>query len=278
MVGIAFVYAYVTVIAPDFMVKRSVTAEPIVASEAVPSNTFVPKFRDLPNFDEIKYRKPSGKLIELLEDGIYRRSDLVAKNGEKWLVMIGKGDHSQLYVRRANVKLLNSISWLGDEKDAQLTFDGLWGDRIIALRSVRNVKEGPITTLFLKKLYAEDKNGLPDHEEISTDYIRDFFLSGNKYSLYTAIGSTRDGTTAAVLVLETEGKQQIIRQVKHVERDRDIFGSLLWVGDMDRDGKLDIYLDEFNGIGFTATELHLSSHADPGKLVGLAADFGMPGC
>ena len=253
---------------------------PRVSEEPTTSSVeeFVFEFRDLPTFDDINYRKPSGQLIELIEDGIYRRSDVVAKNGEEWLVMSESEGHTALYPRIAQVKQLNSTSWPGEEKDARLSFNALWGSEIIALRNVKNVGQGDFKTLFLKKLHAEDKDGSPDYEEISTNYRREFLLNGNKYVLRTAEGSTEDGTAAAVIVLETEGKQQVVRQIRHLVGGRDIFGSLLWVGDMDRDGKLDLYLDEFNEKGFTATELYLSSHADTGKLVGLAADFGMPGC
>ena len=72
---------------------------------------------------------------------------------------------------------------------------------------------------------------------------------------------------------------QVIKQTYHVPSDeRDIVGSLLWAGDLDGDGKLDLYFDEFNEKGFTATELHLSSLAKSGELVKLAASFGMAGC
>ena len=53
---------------------------------------------------------------------------------------------------------------------------------------------------------------------------------------------------------------------------------LLWAGDIDRDGKLDLYFDQFNEKGFFGVDLYLSSLAADGDLLGLAAGFGSAGC
>ena len=84
----------------------------------------------------------------------------------------------------------------------------------------------------------------------------------------------------ALLVLDSEGKSQIIKRIPHVpSHDRDIIGSLRWAGDLDDDGILDFYISEFNEKGYTLTELFLSTHArEDGALVGLAGSFAAAGC
>ncbi len=260
---------------------------PLVEKESTVTKVddFVPEFPDLPNFDDIEYKKPPGKLIEILQDGIYRRSDVVARNGEEWLVLSGQGDKLSFASRRAQVRNLSTNSWPGDELDAKLSFN-VRGKPIIAVRDLAGLKPGKIETLFHKKLHAEYSNGYPDYEEISDGFRREFVLGQRRYVLRTSDGLTKNGTKIAVLILETNDKVQVLKQIYQADPtheiygsgDRNIFGSLLWVGDMDGDGHLDLYFDEFNEKGFTYTELHLSTLSKSGKLVGLAADFGMAGC
>jgi hypothetical protein len=241
------------------------------------TDDFIPEFTNLPNFEDLKYTKPTGKLIELLDDGIYRRSEIRAKNGESWMVLTENGGELSFYPRKAKVRQLKTVTWPGDERDAKLSFNVL-GTPIIAVGNIEAIKPGPVTTLFHQKRWAENEDGSPDSVEISDGFRREYTLGSNDFVLRTSRGLTSDGTKVAVLILESNGTIQIIKQIRHFGGDRDIFGDLLWVGDMDGDGKLDLYFDEFNEKGFSYTELHLSSQATQGKLVGFAADFGMAGC
>lgn len=221
LVGTGFVYAYLRFTAPIPSADRIMEVSARLPESPVPPVTFLPEFRDLPNFDEYveekEYKRSPGKLIDLFGDGIYRRSEVVAKTGEEWLLLTGEGTRLSLVSGRAKVKKLRTNSWPGDELDARLRF---------------TVRAKPVIAL------------------------RDLDL------------------------------RQILRQMWHAEGDRgidrsgdrNIFGSLLWVGDLDRDGHLDLYFDEFNEKGFINTELHLSTLAEPGNLVGLAADFSVGGC
>jgi len=172
---------------------------------------------------------------------------------------------------RARVKDLRSISWPGEERDARLSFVGV-GDFVFALNHFNGIKAGRVETVF-------STNEGSSESEISTNFDREFEVSGTKYRLRVVDGVTRGGDEAAVLVLESRGIVQVIKQIpKSSSPDRDIFGSLIWAGDVDGDGKLDLYLDEFNEKGYTGTELYLSTFADDNTLVDFAASFGVAGC
>lgn len=268
--------------------KVQVNAEPprpalIAANQATPRvkniRAFKPEFTDLPNLDD-GYITPTGKLIDLwVEDGLYRQSDVVAKNGESWLVLAKNGETFNLERATASVKKLKTGSWPGDENDAKLSFKAS-GKLIFAVRNIPSLSAGPIPTMYQQGIYEEDLNGEPKpSDEISDGYRREFVLESRNYVLRTSQGVTKDGTKAAVLVLEHGDTKQVIRSTYYFgEEDRDIIGTLLWVGDMDRDGKLDLYIDEFNEKGFTRTELYLSSRAGTNELVSMAATFGAAGC
>jgi len=239
---------------------------------------FVAEFRDLPTFEDIDQRKPVGRLIEIVSDGIFRRSDVVAVDGEKWLVLVGNGTEFSIRDLTASVKKLRSSSWPGDELDARLTFNTK-AKAFMAFQYIPALRPGPVTTLFHQSIWADQSEAETPNNEIADGYYRELRLGSKIYTLRSSKGVTRDGTKVAVLVLESGGLTQVIKQTHHVESDnRDIIGSLIWAGDLDKDGQLDLYFDEFNEKGFTATELHISSQADEGQLVGLAAHFGMPGC
>lgn len=246
-------------------------------------NDFAPEFRDLPTFDELFPDESVAKvsqerLIEIFDDGIYRQDEVVAKNGESWLTLVKKPDSLYLQRTTASVKKLKTVSWPGDEPDAKLSFN-VSGKPIIALKNIHGLQPGPVTTLFQRRVWQDSENSESANEELSDGYRREFFLNDNKYILRTSRGITTDGTKVAVLVLELNGISQVIVQKYHVPSDdRDIIGSLLWAGDIDRDGKLDLYLDDFNEKGAVGTELHLSSYATSINLVGLAASFGTAGC
>ncbi len=244
---------------------------------------FVPEFRDLPTFrelfpDEPVVRESDEKLIDILDDGIYRRDEVVAKNGESWLVLVKSVNKFHLRLSTAKVKKLKTVSWPGDVPDAKLSFK-VAGKPVMALKDIRGLKPGPVATLFQRRVWEEsDENG-SQNEELSTGYRREFILNDNKYVLRTSLGLTKDNVKVAVLVLELNGVNQVLVQKYHIESDdRDIIGSLLWAGDLDGDGKLDLYFDDFNEKGSIGTELHLSSYASTDKLVGLAASFGTAGC
>ncbi len=230
------------------------------------------EFRRLPSFDDYYVvRKPHGRLLHPFEGGVYRQSEVVAKDGETWLVLKKDKDQYALVQSRASVKHLRSISWPGEEGDARLSFVGV-GDFLFALNHFNGIKTGRVETVF-------SMNEESSESEISTNFDREFDLRGTKYRLRVSDGVTRDGEEAAVLVLESRGKVQVIKQIpKLFPPDRDIFGNLIWAGDVDADGNLDLYLDEFNEKGYTGTELYLSTFANDNTLVNFAASFGAAGC
>lgn len=278
LVGIAFVCVYSIIIRPNLTAEREIEVSPTVIVQPKPSVNFEPEFRGLPKFEDQVLKRPDAELIHFLDDSIFRRSDVVAKNGDRWFV-VTKTNSFLLSEHRAKVKHLNSVSLPGEEKDALLTFSSLSTTPLFAIRGVRTLKPGPINTLYFGRNWATDNFDDEDDSEISTGFRREFTFGEKTYLLRTSTGVTKDGTKLAVLLLESNGVKQILWQAYHVPSDdRDILGSLLWAGDIDRDGGLDLYFQEFNEKGFTGTYLFLSSFADKEELVKIAADFGMPGC
>jgi len=113
-------------------------------------------------------------------------------------------------------------------------------------------------------------------------YSEKFWLKDEEYTLRVAPGMTRNGTEANVLILETGETNQIVTFNSHFEDKNtkyDTIGDLLWVGDLDGDGKLDFYFSDFGyEKGGFGSNLFLSSAAERGQLIKLVASFGIAGC
>lgn len=238
---------------------------------------FNPEFIDLPNFEDFYSDEesplPIGELTGVFADGVYRNDEVVAKTSQEWLVLTKSGNKYDLKKAKANVKQLKTTSWPGDVPDAKLTFN-LKDRTLFAIRNIKHVKPGQVTTLYADSFALEDSSRLA----ISDRFEREYTLKNKKVVLRVAYGITKDQTKAAVLLLESAGKKQILKQIYFTPESENIFGDLYWVGDLDNDGKLDLYFDQFNEKGFTGFDLYLSSEAKEDNLVGLAAFFGAAGC
>ena len=245
---------------------------------SAPLVDFVPEFRDLPNYDDIAYPESTDSLIDVFETGgVYRESEVIAKSGETWLTLFELNGKYSLMSSKAKVQRKRTISYPGDEYDVRLTFDKP-GMPIFAAKNLKALKSGPVTTVYHRPSWKEiDRRNLPI-DSMKTGYKRQFSLNENWYTLRVSQAMSKDETKTGVLVLEYDGIAQVIAQNYHEPGYGEIIGDLLWVGDLDNDGKLDLYFDHFNEKGGFSVGLYLSSEADPGKLVKLAATFGTAGC
>lgn len=249
---------------------KTVVPSPPTSVES-PSQT-QPEFTDLPNYEDVAFSEPSKNLIDVYENGnLYRESEVVAKSGEAWLVLTKREGKYSFIKAKATVTRKGTYSFAGDEPDVQLKFDKP-GVPIIAVRNIKSLRPGPVSTLYHRPSYDELDRQNRSIDPMGTGYRQAFVLNDRTYVLRVSNGLHRDGTPENVLVLENGGITQIVAQ------NYDEIGNLLWVGDMDNDGKLDLYFDEANEKGGFYVGLYLSSEADPGKLLKRVALFEVAGC
>lgn len=241
-------------------------------------DSFVPEFRDLPNLEEVDYPQAGEHLIDLHQvDGVYRESEVMARTGQNWLVFADRDGKYFLEYSKAKVKRLSTTSYPGDEKDVILTFDKL-GKTILAFRNFKPLRPGKVTTVYLRPTTDEiDRRNLPIGA-MEDSYSQDFNLDDSWYTLRASKGIQKDGTKVGVLVMEHGDEKQVIDMTQHFPGESIIIGNLLWVGDLDNDRKLDVYLDRYDEKGGYGGYLFLSSEAESGKLVKLVATWGLAGC
>lgn len=262
-------------------VPKAENVNPEIIAARGNGNPDLVEFFDLPNFDDLPLEDAEAyeKLIDVLDSGPkYRKSEVIARNGETWLTLFERNGKYELKSAKALVKQLRTSSYTGEENDAALSFDKS-GTSVFATKNIGALKPGKVTTLHHRPSWEEMSRRNLDIKSMEDGYKKEFDLNDSWYTLRVANGRTKDGTGAAVLILEHNGSHQILRQVYRGPHDeKPIIGYLLWAGDLDRDGKLDLYFDEFNEKGYTKIDLYLSTSAKPNNLLGLAASFWMAGC
>jgi cell division septal protein FtsQ len=133
------------------------------------------------------------------------------------------------------------------------------GEPVFLVKGTDNIREGPIRSLFHGQMFLEAL------QEISYDLSRK-----NSYKLSASKDNDR-----YFITLQHEDIYQVISSVENLSIEN--LPSLVWVGDLDRDNKLDLFLylglDDYRG----EYSLFLSSYADKSNLVKKVATFSTSG-
>jgi len=227
---------------------------------------------DFPEWDQTKYKT---KLVDVEHsNNSYRKSEVVAKTGENWLGLYIDSENS--YIKNSKVKVISDDEYgYADEETVKLEFRQN-RKPFILLKNSKSLKEGSVTTLY-HKVYDCDEEVQDTSNVINRNFHRDFQINNVNYRLSAKDAETKSGEKVLALVLETEYESQIVTYGPYFNGE--FLGHLLWVGDLDNDGKIDLYIN-FNDFekGYFDSKLYLSSEAEKGKLVKEVAGFFTAGC
>ncbi len=240
------------------------------------------------------HRELAMKLLNIGEG--FHGDEIPAKNGDEWLGLFRSTDgylvqSTTLQIKRVHDRVVDedesirsgiSVSVSGSNKPLFLVKGG------------KSVRPGKATTYF-RGLTDDDYDELSSRDIIAyngfttldKDY-RDSFLTDDKleYELKVLKAKNPDGKRILALSLESLGLRQILYTVRTWEEEPNSgasewpgqVGRLFWVGDIDRDGKPDFYMELSAHYNSVWTGLFLSSEADEGKHVKLSAEFVITGC
>lgn len=221
---------------------------------------FQPKIFKLHGIEEDFENQENKHFIEAIE--VSNGEDFKIKSGEIWLGLFGKNNDYNL--RQTKVRLRNSTYESGlDWTDISVKSKE---KPLFLVKNLKSIGAGKVNTLFRGNTLNETDENIQT-TEIGKGFFREFKLGEKVYTLRVEQGLSEDQKPIAVLILQTGGESQIIDFV-WVYDDYVSLGSLYWVGDLDNDGKLDLYKDFWNyEKGYYLSGLFLSSEAKKGQLV-----------
>ena len=216
---------------------------------------------------------------QLLFTGTYHGDEVTAKSGEKWLALVpslGGYALEETPIRIEFVK--DEIIDQKDEATAKKVLIDLNKKPLFLVRANQVIKPGSVEMATAK----------PQNLEIDSA-IQLKLNNGRNYDVLVACDAnsplTVDNFRQCPLVLTTESMHQTINnfQIYSPPDSKPVFAgdaspSLIWAGDLNKDGALDLLIDLSNHYNISAPTLFLSSGAPSDALVVKAAEFITSGC
>ena len=223
--------------------------------------------------------------IEIIHKGCFHDNEVSEQSGGDWEALYGRGDAFELVSRAVGVKPCHDdISDAPDKMTGRAVVVDAEGTPLFLVRGIGHVGAKPVSipTAWPAKGDGRSLSGG------SSKYVRPgerfhLTLGGANYQL--AAKGRYDPTRPAsdrlllgyrlTLIGPSGQSQDLPASVRFAE---DGVPTLEWAGDLDRDGRLDLYMDMTDHYNVTNYVLLLSSRAATGKLVKQVASRRYVGC
>jgi hypothetical protein len=210
----------------------------------------------------------AGGSIELLLTGQFHGDEVSARSGERWFGVFPKKDGFELAEAVIKVSLIEDpIVDEEGKKTGKVVSTDKKEKPLFLVKGVSGLKPGRVHTVFTGNLFLEPGQHLALNLNDQDQYH--FNASAGRK---TPDGSNRDYK----IELRLGEKTQTIVSMEGTDIDGPPL--LLWAGDLDRDGKLDLLMDLTNHYNMEMYTLFLSSKAGKGRLLEEVAHFVTVGC
>lgn len=207
--------------------------------------------------------------IQLLETGEFHGDEVRARTGERWLGLFPVANGFALLPTIVSVDAVVDPVVDGDDKQKKsgkkvaVRRDS---DPVFLIKGAGMLRPGSVETIF-----REEKS-------LGNGATIDLELKGKQYQLKVISDDPepRDYLVQKTKLVVTTGRtsQTLISLKEHADGG----WTLLWAGDIDRDGKLDLYMNLTNHYNVMRKVLFLSSQAGKGRLVKEVVEFVTVGC
>jgi hypothetical protein len=224
----------------------------------------------------------TGKIL-LVETGDgFHGDEVKAKDGERWLGLYVTGSGSSLITSKVTVERV--VDPIVDEDESQMTGKSVSVDHpvepVFLVKGAAMLKPGPVTTVYRGS--REEEHWLINGNDLDSRKTLRMMLGAREYQLKVLGRKGRSIENQDVEFLNLKlalvfGRQTQILYSPEATSET-IPWSLLWAGDADGDGKLDLYVEVSWHYNVSETRLFLSSQAKPGQLIKEVARFTTIGC
>lgn len=221
----------------------------------------------------IKLQELSKSEIQILRVGEFHGDEVSAKSGEVWFGLYPTKDGYELIPSEVTVEAYYD-NVRGESTGKKVLVDKP-KEPLFLVNGLENLKSGPIKTLFsgTKFLYPGESMSLK--------------FEGKDYYALAAFGEAVDRGVARPFDIAIRNYKieisrnpwvhtQVIASFNIIAMDG--LPTLLWAGDLDRDGKLDLFMDLTNHYNVSEYTLFLSSMSEGNNILGNAATFRTVGC
>lgn len=213
--------------------------------------------------------------IQMLMNTEYYEEEVENKIGSHkgWIGLYRK--KNKYYLLPATLKVKVVRHFLRDdenakEKTGRKVSSNINLPSVFLLKNAKMLRQGEVKTIF----YGNEQ----DSESINRKYRREFDFNGKKYTLFVEDPNEEGGeflTDKSKMVIFQGTRKQIIYKPEFCS---DCSWDLCWVGDLDKDGKLDFMLNLSPHYNSTCHTLFLSSQAKKGEVVRDIAEMCQQGC
>jgi hypothetical protein len=214
--------------------------------------------------------RPGG--VQLIEAGAFHGDEIQARSGERWLGLYktAKGFaliDSVVQIKRVHDPVVDEDENKETGKEVSVNHSS---EPIFLVKGAMMLKTGSVTTVFV------GRKALGSTSNVSLK------LGSNEYRLKVTTKERNPepgiGLDDAKLVLTATGITQVLYSIGGKGEPTEAYWSLLWAGDLDDDGKLDLFVSVGWHYNMSERRLFLSSQAGKGQIVKKVAQFTTLGC
>ena len=223
---------------------------------------------------------------EILGWGAYHGDDVNAQSGEQWFGLIQNGESYELRLYTITIELFHDemVDEGGEQTGKKVSLIGE-GEPLILMRGIPELKEGKIKT-HSQHVAVDDsfftRNQLL-HRVIYPGQEVDCRVNEYQYKVFaTGVVEAHDEFGAIRPIVKdyqlflSSGKEKILLSRGAVHEGPT--NTIMWSGDLDNDGKIDLLVDTSYHYNVSEVTLFLSSFATQGILPVKVASFHSTGC
>lgn len=208
---------------------------------------------------------------DIMEVTTYHNDECKAQSGQSWLALFPTRDGGfELKSTRVKLTMVNDaiIDEAPDKKTGKQITIPEKQDPLVLLHGIPSLSARKVATCSTNK-----------KEHIDINQKIHLKLGKQQVTLSTTGGLSKEEKefrTNYKIILESGGIKQTI--VHHKQISSDSAPSLLWAGDLDGDGKIDLIMDATDHYNVRDLTLFLSGKAKPGAIVEKVANHISTGC